>query len=95
MDGKDSTDLVLVDGSQALTADWDVGAFDIRAAGFRTDSDPGGVAGTLTLTNATAVGGLNVPTHIMLPAGVTSTQDTWLKIYIGTAIHYLPAWKVP
>ena len=93
VDGLDSTDLVLVDGSQALTADWDSGDFDIRAAGFRTDRDPGGLAGTVTLTNATTAGGLSAPTHINVPAGVTTTQDTWAKFYIGTVAYYFPAWK--
>jgi len=32
VDGKDSTDFVLVDGTQALTANWDVGAYYIKAS---------------------------------------------------------------
>ncbi len=36
VDGKDSTDLILADGTQALTADWDVGSFTLSAAMERT-----------------------------------------------------------
>ena len=37
LDGKHSTDLVLVNGSQPLTANWDVGAFQITALNFISD----------------------------------------------------------
>jgi len=38
VDGKDSSDLLLVDGSQPLTANWDAGAYQIDADEFYADT---------------------------------------------------------
>lgn len=57
VDGLDSTDLLLVDGSQALTANWDAGSFDITAEQFHSDI----VTGTspFTVASTTVVSNLN------------------------------------
>lgn len=58
VDGKDSTDLVLADGSQALTANWDAGSHRITAEGFESDVTTGTapivVASTTKVTNFNA-----------------------------------------
>lgn len=58
VDGKDSTDLVLVDGTQALTANWDAGSFKITAETFASDvatgTAPFTVASTTKVTNLNA-----------------------------------------
>ncbi|KKN81112.1 hypothetical protein LCGC14_0323310 [marine sediment metagenome] len=101
VDGKDSTDLVLVDGSQPLTADWDAGAFSIRAGGFRVDGDGGTEAGTITFTNVEANAGTGgVPTFAAgvqiatgkeaSPAGAAPTD--WLKIRTPAGAKWLLLW---
>lgn len=57
VDGKDSTDLVLVDGTQALSADWDAGAFKIRAQTFESDVTTG--TAPLVIASTTVVSNLN------------------------------------
>ena len=57
VDGKDSTDLVLVDGTQPLTADWDTGNWIIRAKVFYSDIATG--TSPLTITSTTKVPNLN------------------------------------
>lgn len=57
VDGKDSTDLVLVDGSQALTANWDVGSFKITAETMESDVTTG--TAPLTVASTTVVANLN------------------------------------
>jgi len=58
VDGKDSTDFVLADGSQALTANWDVGAYTITGTQFISDiatgTAPFTVASTTKVTNLQA-----------------------------------------
>lgn len=95
VDGLDSTDLLLVDGSQALSADWDAGSFDIRAAGLRVDTDAGGVAGTTTFVNTyVAPPGLGTVAIIgNIPAGYGAAQETWLKFYREGVEYILSAWK--
>jgi hypothetical protein len=58
VDGKDSTDLVLVDGTQALTGDWDAGSFEIRAQTLEADVTTG--TAPLTIASTTKVSNLNV-----------------------------------
>ncbi len=58
VDGKDSTDLVLVDGSQALSANWDAGAYEIRALTFESDQTTG--TAPFTIASTTVVPNLNV-----------------------------------
>jgi len=57
VDGKDSTDLVLVDGTQALTAAWDAGSFGITAETFTSDVATG--TAPFTVASTTAVTNLN------------------------------------
>jgi hypothetical protein len=57
VDGKDSTDLVLVDGTQALTADWDAGSFKITAETLESDVTTG--TAPLVIASTTAVNNLN------------------------------------
>ena len=57
VDGLDSTDLLLVDGSQALSANWDAGSFQIRAETFQSDVTTG--TAPLTVASTTLVSNLN------------------------------------
>lgn len=58
VDGLDSTAMVLVDGSQALTANWDVGAFTVTGTRFISDiatgTAPFGASSTTLVTNLNA-----------------------------------------
>ena len=57
INSKSSTDLVLVDGSQALSANWDAGAYQIRALTFQSDvsgSPPFVVASSNKVVNLNA-----------------------------------------
>jgi len=56
VDGKNSTDFCLLDGTQALTADWDVGDFDLQMTDLRVDEDAT-VSGNLSVTLALDVDG--------------------------------------
>jgi hypothetical protein len=58
VDGKDSTDFVLVDGTQALTANWDVGAYTITALTYVSDQATG--TAPFTVASTTVVPNLNV-----------------------------------
>ena len=95
VDGKDSTDLLLVDGSQALSADWDVGSFDVRAAGIFCDSDAAGLSGAIGLTNVTI--GDNTLTNVIHlnrnTAFTSATQAVWVKITVNGTATYLPGWQ--
>lgn len=57
VDGKDSTDFVLCDGTQPLTADWDAGGYEIRAQTFESDVATG--TAPLTVASTTVVTNLN------------------------------------
>lgn len=57
VDGLDSTDLVLVDGSQGLSGDWDAGSHQIRAETFQSDVTTG--TAPLTVASTTLVPNLN------------------------------------
>ena len=58
VDGKSSTDFVLRDGSQALTANWDAGSYKITSSQFASDittgTAPFEVASTTVVTNLNA-----------------------------------------
>ena len=80
VDGKDSTDLLLVDGSQALSANWDAGAFEIRALTFQSDQATGTapftVASTTMVTNLNAdqVDGLHASAFATAAATLTDNS---------------------
>ena len=57
LDGKQETAFVLVDGSRALTANWDAGGFEIRAETFESDVTTG--TAPLTVASTTLVTNLN------------------------------------
>lgn len=57
VDSKDASDLVLVDGTQALTANWDAGPYEIRALKFQSDQATG--TAPLTVASTTVVANLN------------------------------------
>ena len=57
VDGKDSTDLVLVDGSQELIANWDAGSHWITSEGFESDVTTG--TPPLVVASITKVDNLN------------------------------------
>jgi len=59
VDGKDSTDFVLLDGTQELTADWDAGDYEITADDLTSDNDTT-VGGALDVDGATTLDGLTV-----------------------------------
>lgn len=60
VDGKDSTDFVLCDGTQALTANWDVGAYTITGTRFISDISTG--TSPFACTSTTVVTNLNADT---------------------------------
>ncbi len=70
VDGKDSTDLVLVDGTQALTANWDVGSFDLTAQTITVDGDTA-ASDPATMGYTTAEG--------LILTGQGSTNDVTIK----------------
>lgn len=57
VDGKDETAFVLVDGSRALTGNWDAGSYEIRAQTFESDVATG--TAPLTIASTTLVSNLN------------------------------------
>ena len=62
---------------------WEIGA----------SSDVGGLEGANSLTNVTEVAGTTAAVLGNQPASVTgNTSVTWLKFYVGTTAHYIPAW---
>lgn len=80
------------DGTDALTADWDAGAFEIRAEGFRADADTSGIASTTSITGVT-----DTPTT---DPGWTSSStvdmnapDGYIKAYVGTQAVVIPYWN--
>ena len=99
VDGKHSTDLVLVNGSQELSADWDTGAFEVRAKTFRIDGGiPSGVASTVAISSdfSESVSGA-APTLGNIaavketgPAG--AGQTGWLAIRAGVNLRWIPYW---
>jgi hypothetical protein len=58
VDGKDSTAFCLLDGTQALAADWDVGDFDLQATDVRIDNALD-VTGAATFTATVVAEDLN------------------------------------
>lgn len=105
VDGLDSADLLLVDGSQALSANWDAGAFEIRAATFESDivtgTAPLVVASTTVCANLNVdqVDGADVGTSGavigLLDAAVTRsgtlTMGTTTKLQFHDASQYINA----
>lgn len=67
LNGKQSTDIVLRNGSQALTADWNVGAFDI--------TNVGGFTSEMITANATASTRLDLGSTIAKFGSSTSATD--------------------
>ena len=77
LDGKSSTDFVLVDGTQALSANWDVGAFYLQATRFISDIAIG--TAPLTVTSTTKVTNLNADMldGVHAPTGaIVGTSDS-------------------
>lgn len=66
----------------------------VRAQSFRADGDAGGLAGTRTMTNATAALGSTPAVLGNVPTGVTATQAGWKKDYVGSTAVYTPYWVV-
>ena len=60
MDGHTHTEYIEVDGTTPLTADWDAGAFEIRAETFESDVTTG--TAPLTVASTTLVTNLNADT---------------------------------
>jgi hypothetical protein len=58
VDGKDETAFLLVDGSRGVSANWDVGSYEIRAQTFESDVTTG--TAPLTIASTTVVPNLNV-----------------------------------
>jgi len=82
VDGKDATDLVLVDGTQALTANWDAGSYSITALAFNSDVATG--TPPLIVASTTAVSNLNVDqvdgkdaTDLVLVDGTQALTADW------------------
>lgn len=57
IDSKDETDFLLVDGSREVSANWDVGSYEIRAETFESDIATGTTP--LTVASTTVVANLN------------------------------------
>ncbi len=82
VDGKDSTDLVLRDGTQALTAAWDAGSYGITAETFTSDVTTG--TAPFTVASTTAVSNLNADkldgkdaTDVVLRDGTQELTANW------------------
>lgn len=64
--------------------------------GLRSGGDPAGVAGYTTISNALGIG-VDAAANLQAPAkgagtGPASlTAVSWVKVYLGTAAHWLPA----
>lgn len=66
----------------------------IKGTSLRASGDEGGVGAQTTLTNITVNAG--VPTGaIKLEATLSTNNDKWIKIYIGTTAYLIPAWLLP
>lgn len=65
----------------------------VEGESLRAKGDIAGVAGTTTLTNATAVADTNVPTHINTPTGVAAGQAVWIRMKVGTTVTYIAGWQ--
>jgi len=96
VDGKDTTDLVLVDGTQALTANWDAGSYKITAETFESDVAIGTAPFTVTSTtvvsnlNADQVDGADLSTDTNLGASdILVPSQNAVKTYVdGAAKNY-------
>jgi hypothetical protein len=75
LDGKHETAFVLVDGTRALTADWDAGGYEIRSLTFESDVATG--TAPFTIASTTLVTNLNAD----LLDGLHSTSFT--QVYIA------------
>jgi len=81
VDGKDSTDLVLVDGSQGLSGDWDAGSHKITAEQLESDIATGTapliVASTTVVSNLNAdqVDGKDSTDLVLVDGSQTLTSD--------------------
>ncbi|MFH1683737.1 MAG: hypothetical protein ABIA67_02510 [Candidatus Margulisiibacteriota bacterium] len=78
VDGKDSTDLVLVDGSQALTGNWDFGSFTITGEVFESDVTTG--RSPFVVASTTKVSNLNVEQVDGIDAAATATASQLLAL---------------
>lgn len=91
VDGKDSTDFVLCDGTQALTANWDVGAYTLTGTRFISDiatgTSPFGATSTTVCTNLNAdlLDGAHKPTGTIV--GTTDTQTLTNKTLTAPDIN--------
>jgi hypothetical protein len=82
VDGKSSTDVVLVDGTQTLTANWDAGSYEVRAQTFESDVTTGTapfvVASTTQVDNLNAAQVANKsPVDFVLVDGSQSLSADW------------------
>ncbi len=95
VDGIEAAAMLRVDGSLALSADWDAGAFDIRAESLTADGDNSGAASTIQFTNvSTSAGsGANAALGKVGAGPGNGAQDDWIKVYIGTQAYWLAAWS--
>ena len=82
VDGKDSTDLLLVDGSQALSGDWDAGSHKITAEQLESDVTTG--TAPLVVASTTVVANLNADqvdgkesTALVLVDGSQTLTSDW------------------
>lgn len=58
----------------------------------RVAADVGGAASTISFSNVTAAPDTGTTTLASPPTGIAVGQNTWVKIYVGTVVHYLPSW---
>ena len=97
VDSIEGAELLQRDGSVALTADWDVGAFTVRAQAFEVDSIQAGNAGTVTFSNETGqTTGSTVTIGTGAAKGETGpgvlAQWGWLTVRDGTQRKFIPIW---
>lgn len=65
----------------------------VRGTGFIADGEPSGVASTNLFTGTSANPDTNVPLLAALPTGAPAGANAkWMKFFVGTVAHWVPAW---